>query len=380
MNPRQLLALALTDLKRTLRSRESVLWLLVMPLPFTFFFGIAFRSAPEAPTPVVVVTATADAGTEAVVEALAEADYAVTRVETWEGPGDLPRGGYRLRLPNALGALLVAGEPVEVELWSRRGDPEAGRLEALLQRVLWTARADLLTARVAGAEPDLGDLGRTRDAPPIEVVGRDWGPRREVPSGFKQAVPGNMVMFVLMAVLVSATIRLVVDRESGVVRRVLSYPVSTPTVVAAQMLGLILPGLVEAAYLLALAAFLFRVPLGGAAPAVFGVLALLVVAAAGIGALLASLLDTVRRSAAVGLFLTLGLAALGGCWWPLEVVPRAMRSFALGLPTGQAMHAITRLLVWGDPASALAGTLVYFVVFAAVTGTAAALVLRRRLA
>ena len=201
-----------------------------------------------------------------------------------------------------------------------------------------------------------------------------------MPSGFKQAVPGNMVMFVLMAVLVSASIRLAMDQESGVLRRVTSYPVSPASVVAAQMLGLILPGLVEAAYLLALAALLFRLPLGDAAPAVLGVMALLVVAAAGLGALLASLLATVRRTAAVALFLTLGLAALGGCWWPLEIVPRGMRALALTLPTGQAMHALTRLLVWGDPASALGGTLVYFAAFAAVSGTAAALVMRRRLA
>lgn len=380
MSARQVFALALSDLVRTLRSRESLLWLLVMPLPFTFFFGIAFRSAPESPTPVVVVTPAADAGTEAVTSALAAAGYAVERVEAWKGGGEVPRRGYRLELPDRLGARLVAGKPVAVELWSRRGDPEAGRLEAVLQRVLWTARADLLIARVEGAEPDLNDLGRTRQAPPVEVTSRDWGPRREVPSGFKQSAPGNMVMFVLMAVLVSATVRLAVDRESGVLRRVLSYPVSAPTVVAAQMLGLVLPGLAEAAYLLALSILLFRVPFGGAAPAAFGVLALLVVAAAGIGALLGSLLETVRRSAAVGLLLTLGLAALGGCWWPLEVVPEGMRTVALALPTGQAMHALIRLLVWGDPPAALGGTVAYFVTFAAVSGTAATLVLRRRLA
>jgi ABC-type multidrug transport system permease subunit len=82
----------------------------------------------------------------------------------------------------------------------------------------------------------------------------------------------------------------------------------------------------------------------------------------------------------VGLFLTLGLAALGGCWWPLEVVPEGMRAVALALPTGQAMHALVRLLVWGDPPAALGGVVVYFLAFAAVSATAAALVLRRRVA
>ena len=150
MSARQVLALALSDLTRTLRSRESLLWLLIMPLPFTFFFGLAFRSAPAAPTRVVVVAAEPDAGSEAVAAALVQAGYAVERAPAWTGPGELPRAGYRVDLPARLGQRLVAAEPLEVALWSRRGDPEAGRLEALLQRVLWTARADLLVALVEG--------------------------------------------------------------------------------------------------------------------------------------------------------------------------------------------------------------------------------------
>ncbi len=379
MSARHVLALALCDLRRLLRSRESLLWLLLMPLPFTLFFGLAFRSAPAEPTPVAVVAAASDAGTEAVVAALEAADYRVERRKRWEGERDMPRRGYRLDLPDQLGQRLLAGDPVEATLWSRQGDPGAARLEALLEKVLWTARADLLAARLAGAEPTLADLGRTRSAPRVEVSASDWGARREVPSGFKQSVPGNMVMFVLLSVLVSGAIRLAVDRQAGLLVRTLAWPVSAPSLVTGRMLGLVLPGLAEAAYLLALAALVFRLPLGGRAPAVFAVLALLVLAAAGVAVLLASLLRTVGQTDAVGLFLTLGLAALGGCWWPLEVVPPPLRAVALALPTGQAMHALTRLLVWGDPPAALWGTAVYFLAFAAVTGTAAALVLRRRL-
>jgi ABC-2 type transport system permease protein len=105
-----------------------------------------------------------------------------------------------------------------------------------------------------------------------------------------------------------------------------------------------------------------------------------VLAASGVGALLATLCDTVRRAAALGLFLTLGMAALGGCWWPLEVVPPMMRSVALALPTGQAMHALIRLLVWGDPASSLWGAALYLLAFAAVTSGLGVAVMRRRLA
>jgi ABC-type multidrug transport system permease subunit len=45
---------------------------------------------------------------------------------------------------------------------------------------------------------------------------------------------------------------------------------------------------------------------------------------------------------------TLLLAALGGCWWPIEVAPAWMQQLALFLPTGWVMDALHRLMYFGD--------------------------------
>jgi len=48
------------------------------------------------------------------------------------------------------------------------------------------------------------------------------------------------------------------------------------------------------------------------------------------------------------------LAALGGCWWPIEVAPGWMQTLALFLPTGWAMDALHKLVNFGGgPAAAL---------------------------
>jgi len=380
VSARQILTVALYDLRRLLRVRETLLWLLIMPLPFTFFFGIAFRSDPEErATPVVIVDPSPDAGSERVVAALSAAGYEVTVVEQWASERLMPRGGYRIDMPPGLGMHLAEGRSGELVIWTREGDLEARRLEALMQRVLWGARADLLTARLDGSEDLEPTLGRASDAPRITVTTADWGRRREVPSGFKQSIPGNMVMFVLMALLVTGAIRLMEDRQAGTLRRMLSYPMSASAVVAAQMLSLILTGLAESAYFLLISKVLFRVSFGGRALAVAAVLGLFVVAMSGAGALLGSLVKNVQQASAIGVFASLGLAALGGCWWPIEIVPPVMKTVAMALPTGQTMHALVRLMVWGDPVVELAGAALYLVAFAAVAGTAAVLVLRRRI-
>ena len=50
----------------------------------------------------------------------------------------------------------------------------------------------------------------------------------------------------------------------------------------------------------------------------------------------------------------MGLAALGGCWWPIEITPSWMQALQLFLPTGWAMDALHKLISFGyGPASVL---------------------------
>ena len=41
------------------------------------------------------------------------------------------------------------------------------------------------------------------------------------------------------------------------------------------------------------------------------------------------------------------LAALGGCWRPIEVAPRWMQAISLAVPTGWAMDAMHKLVSFG---------------------------------
>ena len=52
------------------------------------------------------------------------------------------------------------------------------------------------------------------------------------------------------------------------------------------------------------------------------------------------------------MFATQVLAALGGCWWPIEITPAWMQKLALALPTGWAMDAMHKLVNFGDGAAA----------------------------
>ena len=71
------------------------------------------------------------------------------------------------------------------------------------------------------------------------------------------------------------------------------------------------------------------------------------VAVAALSTLLGALLRTSEQASAVGWITGMVLAALGGCWWPVEIMPGWVRSFALLLPTSWAMDGFHALISFG---------------------------------
>jgi ABC-2 type transport system permease protein len=70
------------------------------------------------------------------------------------------------------------------------------------------------------------------------------------------------------------------------------------------------------------------------------------------------------------------MAAFGGCWWPIEVVSKPLKTVALFFPTGWAMRALHGLISFGQNLGEVAPNLLALAVFAAVFGTLAARSLR----
>ena len=73
---------------------------------------------------------------------------------------------------------------------------------------------------------------------------------------------------------------------------------------------------------------------------------------------------------------TMVLAALGGCWWPIEIAPTWMQSLSLALPTGWTMDAMHRRVSFGDPASAALPHVTALAVSALAAGWAGARIFR----
>jgi ABC-type Na+ efflux pump permease subunit len=379
--------LARRDLRHVLRGRETLLWTFVMPPVFFFFIGTITGGFGDSAGPEpLVLEAPADAGhlAGAVERRLEERGFDVRRVAAGAGadvagdddPADGAATGEAVRLviPAGFTDSLLAGSRVRVLLDPGSDDVAAARyVEVRASRAVYGVLADLAAIAAAGDSVTPASLRAIAAEPRLLTLDvRDAGNRVEPPTGFEQAVPGTMVMFTLLVLLTSGAAPLVMERQTGLLRRLASAPISRGAVVAGKAGARLGLALVQIAFAALTGTLLFGVG-WGPDPAM---VALVLVAWAALAALLGLLLGNLARSPgqAVALGVLAGnlLAALGGCWWPIEITPPWMQGLARILPTGVTMDALHRLVSFEAGASSALPHVLALVAMSAVAGWLAA--------
>lgn len=162
--------------------------------------------------------------------------------------------------------------------------------------------------------------------------------------GFGQYSLGFTVMFILFIAVGSAG-GIIEEREIGTLSRLMMTPASKAQLLLGKIFGVAVTASFEAAILIGLGAFVFKVPWGRDPVALLAVLAPYVLAATGLSVLLTALVRTRGQLSAVGNMSVVALAMLGGCYWPIDIVSPVMRGIAQVTPTGWAMAGLTDVVV-----------------------------------
>ncbi len=364
------------DLRVFLRTRLARVWLFVVPLAFVYFMGFANRAPgdPANPRPPVQVE-NHDPGLlgRVLLEELGAQGMQVVD----PAHGGASRG---VRIPADFTERVLRHEPARVEFFRVEGSGagEAALIELRLVRALVTLNSHLMELVTRRGEAALTNAAawaavRARENP-VRLEARFAG-RRPVPAGFSFSLPGNLVMYLMMNLTVFGGAALAAERRNGVLRRCRAQGVRRGELVAGKLYGLLLLGAVQIAFLLLVGRFLFGVPLGANLPAVLVTLLALAWGAAALGVLAGSTLVNEDRVVGLCVLGSLLMAALGGCWWPLELAPAWLRTAAHALPTGWAMDALHQLISFGAGWAAVGKPLAVLAAF----GTAATVLAARRL-
>lgn len=354
--------LARFELLHGLRQRETLAWTFLMPLVFFFFFskmsgsmGGGGRGERKDP---LRLEAGVDAGflADELALRLGERGYAIERAEPGSSVAATDEDDEKasLALPAALTERALAGERSVLTLRRDAGGIRGSYDDFRVGRAVYTVLADLVAVRSAGEEPSPETFRALRERPrALTLAVKPAGARRTIPSGKEQSIPGTMTMFTLVLLLTSGCVPIVIERRSGLLRRLASTPIARAELIGGRWLATFGLGLVQTAWAMLAGSLFFGMDWGPRPVAVALFLVPWIALCSSLALLLGVLARTESQVIGIGVLVSNVLAALGGCWWPIEVAPAWMQSLALGLPTGWVMDGLHRLISFQQPPSAV---------------------------
>jgi len=341
----RVLLIAFNDLQLFLREKSSYFWLFGTPLLFSIFMGFANRGpgTPSNPRPPIQIE-NKDRGFlgKLFVEELGV--QGVT-VQTNDAAGRAERA---LRIPADLTEQVLAKKPVKLELLDTKGSrQEAGAMvEVKVVRAL-VAMNGYLLEQGGSAPPTEEVLQKLQQKPNPVQLKASFATRKPLPAGPQQAVPGIMVMFIMMNLLIFGGTTIAEERREGVLKRLLASPLSTHELVVGKIAGSFLLGVVQIAVLLIAGKLLMRMDFAGNLGWVIVTSLIYAWAAGALGLLIGSIISREDKVVAICVLASMVMAALGGSWWPLEIVPDNVRLAGHLFPTAWAMDALHQLLSFG---------------------------------
>lgn len=378
---REIFFIAWNDAKFQLRQGSTLLWVFVMPPIFFYFIGtvtggFAGNISGGQVTPIVVVAESPGFLQQQISLRLRENDFApewVEEIVIAEGE-EAPR--RTLTFAPRLTEQVIAGEQV-VASFETKASALTREFETIrMQRSLYTALADIVVADANNENALLAsDLVSLNAQPRIwQLDVSSAGQRQEIPSGFEQAIPGILVMFTLLVLLTSGGSLLVIERKKGLLRRLASAPMSRTEVVSGKWGGRMVLAAIQVTVALGIGTVLFNMDWGPDLAMVVVVLAAWAGFCASAGLLVGSVASTEGQATGLGVLAANALAALGGCWWPIEVTPAWMQMLQKFMPTGWTMDALHKLISFQSGA---ASALPQVAIIVGATVVVAALAVRR---
>jgi ABC-2 type transport system permease protein len=337
---KRILHVAGNDLRIMVGDKVFFFWTLLFPVFFIVLFGLLYKVGDNAPAVAELTVVNLDQGRWG--------DYFLGKIKAPNlvlKMADAEPAEYSrlLVLPADFSARIEARRDQALAFKKRSGASmkAAARVETRLYQSIARVISELVLygegdlTKFLDGHPEFRDIVRVESRFPENTV-------TVVPSGFDHSIPGTTIQFIMMMVIIYGGITVMEDRKSGVLGRMLFSPLSTGDVFQAKLLGRWAMGLLQALMLIVVGKIFFRLNLGNM-PLALLVIAVFALAMAALSVFIGSRITKEDMIVGLAILLANVFAGLGGCWWPNEIVPPAVRKVAMISPAYWAMDALHKL-------------------------------------
>lgn len=371
----RMIDLALKDLTQIFRDKRSLLFLVAMPLAFTFFMGFAYKSgkdndaARDTRIPLGWVNNDPQGAVSSQLLAMLTKSDSIKVVElTADVMQETLRRGEvagALIVPTGYSEQVMAGETAQLTLVADTNSTEGQSLFQLLRtpvtQLMSAVEISRLSADRVGKPNDASELTETFAAASqawsetdstslvrveLAVSEDDFLGDWYGDNPYNQASPGILVQFAIMGLVSSGQI-LVQERKLRTLQRMASTSMHSWEIIAGHTLAMFGVVFLQIALLvvfgqLALSVDYLRAPLGTLLVSV--ALSLWVAA---MGMLIGTLVKDDSQVVLFALMAMFLFSALGGTWFPLEVSSGAFATIGKTMPSAWAMTGYQNILMRG---------------------------------
>ena len=346
------LAIARANVRRMLRDRSNIFFVFIFPIALILLIGVQFGGGVD---PVIGVFAGDDGDVSTAIESALEAEESVAIVH-YDSEDDLigavERGAAQagVFLPSGMDETAASGEPVDIG-YVARPDGFGAQLQAIVSSVVADVMKPVGAAQYAAAET--GESFDVALAEADSLAGQAQGPTVEVtvvgeaifPASLGQfdlGASSTLILFVFLTAMTGSA-ALILTRQLGISSRMLSTPTPVGQIVVGESAGRFGVAIVQGVYIMVLTLIIFSVNWGDPVGAAL-ILITFSAVGAGAGVLMGSIFDNDQQAGGFSVMVALGLGALGGCMFPLELFPPTMQTIAHVTPHAWALDGFAELV------------------------------------
>jgi ABC-2 type transport system permease protein len=230
-------------------------------------------------------------------------------------------------------------------------DAEDGAAAAVTQSYAGRILAGYAAELGAELHPTLATVAAGGEAPPrrgrpvIEVRQRGW---YNVELEYRDyMVPGILVVLVTMIGTLLTAMNIVREKESGTLDQLNVTPVTRATFIAAKLIPLWTLALLDLAIGLAIARFVFGVPVHGSLLLVFAAAAIYLVGALGIGLWISTVAETQQQAMFVTFSIMMVYMLMSGLFTPVRGMPHWAQWVAQASPVMHFAQLLRAVLLKG---------------------------------
>jgi ABC-2 type transport system permease protein len=349
------LAIGLMNIRRMIRERSNIFFVFIFPIALILLIGAQFGGGVK---PLIGVFAADEGQIAEDINAAIESQDSVD-TQHFEVREDLvtavERGQVQagVFLPAGIEGQLAAGEAVEIGFVARP-DGTGPQLQAIVGASVAEVMKPVGAAQFASAETAIAfeethqvarDLAGGAGGVDVEVSALGEALFPDTLGQFDLGASSQLVLFVFLTALAGSA-ALILTRQLGISSRMLSTPTSVRSIVVGESMGRFGVALVQGLYIVVLTLIIFGVNWGDPIASVL-LLVMFSAVGAGAGVLMGSVFSNDQQAGGVGIVLSLGLAALGGCMLPLELFSPTMQTVAHFTPHAWALDGYAELVRHG---------------------------------